>query len=107
MSSRNTYDLEFRERAVRMYLDRLKECGVSKRGARLEVGELLGENESTLHHWGRVQVGESATAAASESVDGKNARLRKENAQFRRVNEILRTGSSFFAYAEPARKLGS
>jgi len=51
VSSRNTYDLEFRERAVRMYLDRLKEDGISKRGARLEVGELLGVNESTLRNW--------------------------------------------------------
>src|SRR5699024_11333647 len=81
MSFRNTYDLEFRERAVRMYLDRLKEDGVSKRAARLEVGELLGVNESTLRNWVRVQVGEGATAAAGESVDEENARLRKENAQ--------------------------
>ncbi|HLR57233.1 MAG TPA: IS3 family transposase, partial [Beutenbergiaceae bacterium] len=97
MSFRNTYDLEFRERAVRMYLDRLKEDGVSKRAARLEVGELLGVNESTLRNWVRVQVGEGATAAASESVDEENARLRKENAQLRRANEILRTASAFFA----------
>src|SRR5699024_907523 len=107
MSSRNAYDLEFRERAVRMYLDRLQEDGVSKRAARLEVGELLGVNESTLRNWVRVQVGEGATAAAGESVDEENARLRKETAQLRRANEILRTASAFFASAEPGRKLGS
>src|SRR5690625_4150212 len=99
MSFRNTYDLEIRERAVRMYLDRLKEDGVSKRAARLEVGELLGVNASTLGNWVRVQVRKGATAVASESVDEGNARLRKENPQLRRANEILRTASAFFASA--------
>lgn len=107
MSTNSKYDQEFRERAVRMYLDRLGEGDISKRGARLEVGELLGMNESTLRNWVRVQVGEGATAAASESVDEENARLRKENAQLRRANEILRTASAFFASAELDRKLGS
>ena len=63
-------------------------------------------NESTLRNWVRIQVGEGATAAASEAVDEENARLRKENAQLRE-NEILRTASAFFASAEPGRKLGS
>lgn len=51
MSTNSKCDQESRERAVRMYLDRLDEGDTSKRGARLEVGELLGMNESTLRSW--------------------------------------------------------
>lgn len=107
MSTRRQYDQESRERAVRMYLDRLNEGDISKRGARIEVGELLGISEQTLRNWVRTQVGEGNTPAATESVDEENARLRKENAQLRRANEILRTASAFFASAELDRKLGS
>lgn len=107
MSTNSKYDQEFRERAVRMYLDRLDEGDISKRGARLEVGELLGMNESTLRNWIRAQVGEGDTAPAAEPLDEENARLRRENAQLRRANEILRTASAFFASAELDRKLGS
>lgn len=107
MSTRRKYDQESRERAVRMYLDRYGEGDVSKRAARIEVGELLGISEQTLRNWVRTQVGEGATPAATESLDEENTRLRRENAQLRRANEILRTASAFFASAELDRRLGS
>lgn len=90
-----------------MYLDRFNEGGISKRGARIEVGELLGVSEQTLRNWVRDEVGEGATPPAVEGLDEENSRLRRENAQLRRANEILRTASAFFAAAEPGRKLGS
>ena len=51
MSAPRKYDQEFRERAVRMYRDRLAEPGESKRGARRHVGVLLDLNPETLRNW--------------------------------------------------------
>src|SRR5690625_1722486 len=105
MSNRRKYDQESRERAVRMYLDRLGEGDISQRAARLEVSGLLGVNEQPLRGWVRSQVGQGTTSAAMESMDEENARLHKENAQLRMANEILKTASvdstsAFFASAE-------
>jgi transposase-like protein len=47
------YDEETMARAVRMYRDRLAEGGIAQRSARIEVGELLGINPSTLRNWTR------------------------------------------------------
>lgn len=90
-----------------MYQDRIAEGDISLRGARQEVGGLLGVNESTLRNWIRRDLGEGTTPAAGmEQVDEEVGRLRRENAQLRRANEILRTASAFFAAAELDRKLG-
>ena len=51
MSAPRKYDQEFRERAVRMYRERLEEPGESKRGARRHVGALLDLNPETLRNW--------------------------------------------------------
>ena len=51
MSAPRKYDQEFRERAVRMYRERLAEPGESKRGARRYVGVLLDLNPETLRNW--------------------------------------------------------
>jgi hypothetical protein len=48
MTAPRKYDQEFRERAVRMYRERLAEPGESKRGARRHVGVLLDLNPETL-----------------------------------------------------------
>ena len=108
MPATKKYDQETQDRAVRMYVDRLAEGGISQRGAREEVGGLLGINPSTLRNWIRREQGEGVTppAAAGEQLDAEVARLRKEIAQLRRANEILKTASAFFAAAELDRKLG-
>ena len=51
MSAPRKYDQEFRERAVRMYRERLDRAGESKRGARRQVGALLDMNPATLRNW--------------------------------------------------------
>lgn len=108
MPATKKYDTETQARAVRMYTDRLAEGGVSQRKAREEVGELLGINPSTLRNWIRRDRGEGVTppAAGGESLDAEVVRLRRENAQLKRANEILKTASAFFAAAELDRKLG-
>ncbi len=108
MSAPKKHDQETQERAVRMYVDRFAEGDISQRAAREEVGGLLGVNPSTLRNWIRRELGEGVTPAVKpgEVVDAEVARLRKENAQLRRANEILKTASAFFAAAELDRKLG-
>ena len=51
MSAPRKYDEEFRDRAVRMYRDRLAEPGETKLGARRHVGSLLDLNQATLRNW--------------------------------------------------------
>ncbi len=77
-------------------------------GAREEVGGLLGVNPSTLRNWIRRDLGEGVTPAAknTELADAELVRLRREVAQLRRANDILKTASAFFAAAELDRKLG-
>jgi transposase len=101
------FDPETRERAVRMYEDRIAEFGDSKRGARRHVGELLGINEATLRNWveDRHGSGRPAVMSSAGDKDAELAALRKENAELRRANEILKTASAFFAAAEVDRRL--
>jgi transposase len=108
MPAPKKYDQETQDRAVRMYADRLAAGDVSQLTARREVGELLGINPATLRNWIRRDLGEATTppAAAGEASDAELARLRRENAQLRRANEILKTASAFFASAELDRRLG-
>lgn len=115
MPAQRKYEEETMARAVRMYRDRLAEDDqISQRGAREEVGELLGINPSTLRNWVRrdderngVAGPAGASAGAGESLTDEVARLRRENAKLRRANDILRTSSAFFAAAELDRQLGS
>jgi transposase len=110
MPAPKKYDAETQQRAVRMYLDRVAAGDdVSLLAARREVGELLGINQSTLRNWIRRDVGEGSSSSPTtvERPDEEVVRLRRENAQLRRANEILKTASAFFASAELDRKLGS
>ena len=109
MPAPKKFDQETQDRAVRMYADRIAAGDVSQRQARIEVGELLGINPATLRNWIRRDLGEAGRSAVTlaEPADAELARLRRENAQLRRANEILKTASAFFAQAELDRKLGS
>jgi transposase len=107
MPAGKKYDAESQERAVRMYTDRVAEGDIAQSKALEEVGQLLGINPSTLKNWVRRDRRQSMTSqAGSESVDAEVVRLRRENAQLRRANDILKTASAFFAAAELDRKLG-
>ena len=107
MSAPRKYDQEFRERAVRMYRDRLEQSGDSKMGARRHVGQLLDLNPATLRNWVEdAERAEGHRAPLSRSSESEEVRaLRRENAELRRANEILKTASAFFAQAELDRRL--
>jgi transposase len=108
MPAPRRFDSETRARAVRMYEDWLRDhLEESKLAARRHVGVLLDVNPATLRNWveqREVYAGQrpGVTTEASEELK----RLRKENADLRRANEILKTASAFFAAAEVGRRLG-
>ena len=108
MSAPRMYDQEFRDRAVRMYRDRLAEPGESKLGARRHVGSLLDLNQATLRNWvedaDRTQ-GRRGPAASRTSDSEEVRALKKRVAELERANEILKTSAAFFAQAELDRRL--
>jgi transposase len=109
MGAPRKFDEETRARAVRLYQDRLRDHGESKLGARRHVGELLGIAPATLRNW--IEAEERAARPAEVAVTDSGSdsaelrRLRQENAELRRANEILKTASAFFAQAELDRRL--
>ena len=107
MSAPRKHDEEFRDRAVRMYRDRLAEPGESKLGARRHVGSLLDLNQATLRNWVEERYAPNGTgSAATRSRESEEIRaLKKRVAELERANEILKTSAAFFAQAELDRRL--
>jgi transposase-like protein len=77
--------------------------------ARRQVGALLDINPSTLRSWVErddIDHGDRDGATTAEAAEAAEIRrLRAENAELRRANEILKTASAFFAAAELDRRL--
>jgi transposase len=107
VSAPKKYDEEFRDRAVRMYRDRLAEPGESKLGARRHVGSLLDVNQATLRNWIEERYSRDGTKpGAGRSNESEEIRaLKKRVAELERANEILKTSAAFFAQAELDRRL--
>jgi transposase len=107
VAAQRKFDPETRERAVRMYHDRMAQTGESKRGARRYVGQILGINEATLRNWVEDRYGmtNSVSSDRGEDPGAELTALRRENAELRRANEILKTATAFFAAAEVDRRL--
>jgi transposase len=102
------FDEETRARAVRMYEDRVREFGDSKLGARRHVGALLDINPATLRNWvEQREVENGHRPGVSSDVSAEVKALRRENAELRRANDILKTASAFFAAAELDRHIKS
>lgn len=88
---------EMRERALRM-LAEARPDHPTQWGAIRHVSGLLGMSAETLRLWQRkaeVDVGErpGVTTEVGEEIK----RLKRENAELRRANEILKSASVFFA----------
>ena len=109
MAAPRKYDQEFRDRAVRMYRDRLEQEGESKLEARRQVGAVLNLNPATLRNWvedAERAEGIRAPAATARGSDSEEVRaLKRRGAELERANEILKTASAFFAQAELDRRL--
>jgi len=96
MPSRGRYPEELRQRAVRMVLDHEHEHG-SQWEAICSVAEKLGPKAETVRLWVRQaerDQGRRPGATSDELAELK--RLKRENAELRRANDILKAAAHFF-----------
>jgi transposase len=97
-SSSKRYPVELRERAVRMVVE-VRAEQESEWAAMTRVAQLLGVGTpETVRKWCRqseVDAGSRPGVATEDSVEVK--RLRRENAELKRANAILKAASTFFA----------
>jgi transposase len=96
--TRRRYPLELKERAVRMVVE-VRPDHESDWAAMTRVAQLLGvTTPETIRKWVRqaeVDQGTRAGMTTEESVEVR--RLKRENAELRRANSILKAASAFFA----------
>ena len=101
MPAPRKYPLELRERAVRMYRTAEPKPVIRR------MAEDLGVHHEALRNWIRqaeADAGERDRRPTTEMAE-ENRRLRQEVAELRRVNEILRAASSYFATElDPTRR---
>jgi transposase-like protein len=91
------YPTEQRERATRMALDRLEEYG-SAWAAAQALGPKLGVGPETLRKWVvQAQADDGSRPGPTSEELAEIKRLKKENADLREANEILKAASIFFA----------
>ena len=99
------YPAELRERAVRMVAE-VRPDYPSDWPAIVAVAAKLGIGTAeTLRKWVRqaeVDAGQRSGVTSEESAESK--RLKRENAELRRANEILKAASVFFAELDRAQR---
>jgi transposase len=104
MKKRNSYSPELRERAVRMVFEHGGEYD-SQLSAILSISSKIGCTAETLRRWVRLEEVEKGRRGGLTSEErARFKELERENREFRRVNEILRKASAFFAQAELDRR---
>ncbi len=104
MARASRYSPEVRERAVRMV--RQHEAEYASQWATIEsIAGKLGCTAETLRTWVR-QAERDAGQRAGLTTDERHRlkELERENRELKRVNEILRKASAYFAQAELDRR---
>jgi transposase len=97
MEAMTRYALEMRERALRM-LAEARPDHPNLMSAVRHVAGLLGMSPETLRVWQRRdEVDAGRRPGASSDLLEDNRRLRRENAELRKANEVLKAASVFFA----------
>jgi transposase-like protein len=105
MNTQRRYSLEFRERAVRLVDEQIKE-GKSQWAAMQSISQKLGCTAESLRRWfRRVERDEGKRPGLTTEERERLKQLERENRELKRANEILRTASAFFAQAELDRRL--
>jgi transposase len=87
------YPDELRERAVRLYRESEPKPVIRR------LAEQLNVHHEALRNWIRQDEADRGDRADRPSTDmvEENRRLKRENAELRRVNEVLRAASAYFA----------
>jgi transposase-like protein len=98
------YSDEFRERAVRLVEEQQKD-GKSQWAAMQSISAKLGCTAETLRRWvRRVERDRDRRPGVTTAEAEELKRLRRENKELKRANDILRTASAYFAQAELDRR---
>lgn len=91
------YDAATRERAVRMLTEALPDHE-NKSAAARHVAGLLGKSAETLRTWARQdEIDAGRGPGVTTDIAEENKRLKRENAELRKANEVLKAASVFFA----------
>jgi transposase len=100
MKQQNRYSPEVRERAVRMVFDHEGEYD-SQWSAIVSISSKIGCTAETLRRWvRRTEIDLGRRGGLTSEDRSRIKELERENRELRRVNEILRKASAFFAQAE-------
>ena len=101
MSAPRKYPDELRARAVRLYRESDPKPVIRR------LAEQLGVHHEALRNWIRqdqADAGERADRPTTDMIE-ENRRLRQENLELRRANEILKAASVYFASElDPTRR---
>jgi transposase len=95
------YPDELRERAVRLYRESDPKPVIRR------LAEQLNVHHEALRNWIRQDEADRGQRADRPTTDmiEENRRLRRENAELRRVNDVLRAASAYFACEiDPTRR---
>jgi transposase len=97
------YSPEFRQRALRMLQEAIPEH-VTETAAIEHVASRLGVVPETLRKWRQRYEIEAGLrpGSSSEEQQAEIRRLKRENAELRRANEILKTASAFLLRSSTA-----
>jgi transposase len=98
MSRPSSYSPEIRERAVRMVAESKADYGSEFEAIKSIASKLGIGSAETLRKWVRraeIDAGQRPGVTTSESEQLKT--LKRENAELRRANEILKSAATFFA----------
>lgn len=91
------YTPEFRDRAVRLVYDRQALEGGPRSESIRAVAPQLGVGTETLRIWCNRYGPAWPSPGTGESLEDENRQLRRDLAEARRANEILKAASVFFA----------
>lgn len=104
MGKVNRYPQEVRERAVRLVFERQNEYE-SQWAALGSIAGKIGCTRETLRKWVRqAEIDQGRRGGHTSDEREELKRLKGENFELRRANEILRKASAFFAQAELDRR---
>lgn len=98
MGRLSRYSPEFRQRAVRLVLEQRQDYPSEFEAIRSIAGKLGIGSAETLRKWvRRAEVDAGARPGVRTAESEQLKALKRENAELRRANEILKAASSFFA----------